>query len=166
MTKQPKTRKVKRRQRPGRFAKTYCDILTDAKLARLMDRTGGREAFSLWALANTWTSAQRTDGHIPREALRACYGREKDAASLVAAGLWVEVDDGWQVPDYWYGNQTRADDDALKLGGQIAICDRWMRDKKEPRPCSCGHHDDVGALVGDPVGDLLRSQLPPEAFDA
>lgn len=44
------------------------------------------------------------EGLIRRKALRAMHGRKSDADALVRVGLWLEVDEGWVVLD-WFETQ-------------------------------------------------------------
>lgn len=55
----------------------------------------GNAAMGLWVRAGSWSSQQLTEGRIPRAMLSVLGARPRDAAALVAAGLWVETDDGW-----------------------------------------------------------------------
>ncbi len=52
-------------------------------------------ARALWVTAGSWCAAEMTDGKVPRHALALLGGTPKDAAALVAAGLWRELKTGW-----------------------------------------------------------------------
>src|SRR4029077_9589751 len=59
----------------------------------------GNAATGLWVRAGAWSMQQLTDGFIPRHVARQ-LGTRTEAARLVAAGLWVEKDDGWQFHEW------------------------------------------------------------------
>lgn len=52
-------------------------------------------ARGLWAHANSWVADRRTDGHVPRNMLRAWGAPAELAAELVDAKLWDVTDTGW-----------------------------------------------------------------------
>ena len=66
-------------------------------------------AMGLWVLAGSWSSDQLTDGFVPHELLPMFGGDPPDAECLVRAGLWREVDGGWQFNDWHHMNPTRAE---------------------------------------------------------
>ena len=55
---------------------------------------------ALWATAGSWCAAQLTDGFVPRHVLPILGGRPRDAAGLVASGLWEDVEGGWQFHEW------------------------------------------------------------------
>lgn len=59
-------------------------------------------ATGLWTLALSWTAQQLKDGFVPTAILRRFAGNDIIAlsAELVAAGLWEEVNGGYQFHDY------------------------------------------------------------------
>lgn len=66
-------------------------------------------ALALWVRAGSWSAAQLTDGRVPRTALGMLGARPKDAAALVAAGLWTTTDDGWLFHGWGDYQPSRAD---------------------------------------------------------
>lgn len=67
----------------------------------------GTAAFGLYARCGMWVADQLTDGLVPAE-LATLYGTREWTERLVAAGLWVSVDEGFMMPDYLepHGNWT------------------------------------------------------------
>ena len=65
-------------------------------------------AMGLWVKAGSWCADQLTDGHIPRAVLAPLNATTADARALVAAGLWLEADGGWQFRD-WVDYQPTKD---------------------------------------------------------
>lgn len=57
-------------------------------------------ARALWITAGSWCAAQLTDGLVPRHVLGVLVGRPRDAAELVANGLWITVPEGWRFHDW------------------------------------------------------------------
>lgn len=80
---------------------------------------GGR---ALWITAGTWSGDQLTDGFVPRHVLPMLDGTAREAASLVASGLWHEVDGGWQFHD-WADHQPSRE----------AVLDRRSKDAERLR---------------------------------
>lgn len=58
-------------------------------------RAASKGARALWTTALSWCADQETDGHVPAGMLSVLDGTANDAKSLVAAGLWQKVPDGW-----------------------------------------------------------------------
>lgn len=55
----------------------------------------GNAAIGLWTRAGSWCAQQLTDGHVPTHMVP-MFGTEAQARRLVRAGLWHEVDGGYQ----------------------------------------------------------------------
>ncbi len=66
----------------------------------------GNEAMGLWVRSLSWSSQQLTDGIIPDAIISALHG-EAAAHILVAAGLWHEVDGGYEFNDWVDYQPTR-----------------------------------------------------------
>jgi hypothetical protein len=53
--------------------------------------------------ATVWSKARRTDGRIPKGAIRRLTDAadpERAAAELVQAGVWRQTDNGWDLADF------------------------------------------------------------------
>lgn len=66
----------------------------------------GNAAMGLWVRAGAWCSQQLTDGHVPLATVR-LLGNVKQAKALVAAGLWIEAEGGYQFHDWSDYQPTR-----------------------------------------------------------
>jgi hypothetical protein len=67
----------------------------------------GNAALGLWVRAGSWSSQQLTDGYIPEPVARQ-LGSEVQATRLVAAGLWLEADGGYQFHQWTACNPPAA----------------------------------------------------------
>lgn len=68
-------------------------------------RAVGKDGRELYLAALCWSSSELTDGFIPDYVLGPLAAEAEvrgpsTARALVAAGLWEQVEGGWQVPDY------------------------------------------------------------------
>lgn len=102
----------------------------------------GNEALGLWVRAGSWSAAHLTDGSIPSEILPVFGANRTQAARLVKAGLWSEIDGGYQFHD-WGTYQPSAEDvkaaeDAEKAGGSWGNHVRW-HSRKGIKNASCKH---------------------------
>jgi hypothetical protein len=61
-------------------------------------------AVSLWVRAGSYSGNHLTDGVIERHVLGLLQGNDEHAGELVDAGLWLEVEGGWQFHD-WHNYQ-------------------------------------------------------------
>lgn len=86
-------------------------------------------ARALWTTAGSWSSAQLTDGHVPRHVLPVLGGQPKDAKELVERGLWRDNGDGWVFHDWDEFQPTKAEVEERKAGqsegGAWANHKRW-----------------------------------------
>lgn len=79
------------------------------KVVALEDGAHFAEAMALWILAGTWSSANLTDGHVPRAALRRLvpFKATEAAEELVRVGLWEADGDGYRFHDWADYQPTR-----------------------------------------------------------
>lgn len=66
----------------------------------------GNAACGLWVRAGSWSSQQLTEGYVPAE-IASALGSKAEVARLVASGLWVPSDDGFQFHQFLDRNPTR-----------------------------------------------------------
>lgn len=101
----------------------------------------GNEAMGLWVRAGSWASAQLTGGFIAKHMANA-MAKECDAIALVEAGLWSEVDGGFQFHD-WNEFQPDAEEERKKReetrkarseAGKKGAQARWSDSKKDDLP--------------------------------
>ena len=83
-------------------------VVTHPKFAMI-----GAADMGVWAWGAAWASRELTNGHIPATVLPLLRGTPENAERLVAAGLWLEVEGGWQYHD-WNDYQP-APDEVLAL---------------------------------------------------
>lgn len=67
----------------------------------------GNAAMGLWVRAGSWSMANLTEGFVPKSAAKT-LGTAGQAKALVAAGLWVEIDGGYQFHE-WDTRQMSAE---------------------------------------------------------
>lgn len=79
----------------------------DALAMHMKAFAAGNKALGLWVRAGSWSMQQLSDGFIPVGVVPALGGDSKDAASLVGAGLWHEVEGGYQFHDWDEYQPTR-----------------------------------------------------------
>lgn len=67
----------------------------------------GNAAMGLWVRAGAYCARQLTEGFLERSMVQTLGGKPKDAAALVAAGLWEPVDGGYQFHEWEERNPTK-----------------------------------------------------------
>lgn len=80
----------------------------------------------VWVAGLAYSSRYHQEGLVPGIALRRLEGTARDAAGLVAAGLWVPEGNGWRIHDFdqyqpMNGELSRKRSEAGKKGAQA----RW-----------------------------------------
>lgn len=92
----------------------------------------GYEAMGLFLLGLSWSADYLTDGFVPQMQVRRLLVEADDplviAQRLVEAGLWDEVEDGYQVHDYLEYNPS-----AEKVKADRAAAKERMRELREGR---------------------------------
>lgn len=86
-------------------------------------------ARALWVTAGSWSASQLTDGLVPRHVLAMLGGKPKDAAELVAVGLWDVDGNGWRFHD-WLSFQPSA---AQTLAARAAAKERQQKHRASRR---------------------------------
>ena len=115
----------------------------------------GNAAMGLWVRAGSWSCAQLTDGFIAK-AMANAMANECDADALVLAGLWDEVEGGYQFHD-WAEFQPSAEDErekrkARSLAGKKGAAARWSN-KTDGKPHSKSHGKNMRSQCPDPDPD-------------
>ena len=99
----------------------------------------GNSAMGLWVRAGSWSAAQLTGGYIPTHmanAMANAMANPCDADALVMAGLWHEVDGGFQFHD-WTDFQPDAEAEKEKRkatskarsdAGKAGAAARWSKE--------------------------------------
>ena len=92
----------------------------------------GNEAMGLWVRALSWSMSILSDGYVPAGMVTAFNG-DRSAHALVNAGLWIEVDDGFQFRDWAEYQPTKEQ----ILADRAAAKERMARVRgKKPDPFS------------------------------
>jgi len=68
--------------------------------------SAGTPVLGLWVRAASWAAAYETDGLVPTDVMRG-FGRPRDAAALVEAGLWVPCASGFWLHDFLKYNPSK-----------------------------------------------------------
>lgn len=79
----------------------------DALAFHIKALSAGNQALGLWVRAGSWSMQQLSDGFVPAPMVTALGGGHKDAKALVHAGLWHQVDGGFQFHDWEEYQPTR-----------------------------------------------------------
>ena len=107
------------------------DLPDNPKILELLSRRAGHAAGFVYCCSLAYAGRHGTDGFIPRAALSRIHGRQSDAASLVSAGLWAEVDNGWEIHGWEEYQQASTTTDAIrskqKAGAAKGNCRRWHK---------------------------------------
>lgn len=81
----------------------------DALAFHMKALAAGNPALGLWVRAGSWSMQQLSDGFVPASMVTALGGGHKDAKALTQAGLWHQVDGGFQFHDWDEYQPTRAE---------------------------------------------------------
>lgn len=93
------------------------------------------EAMGLWVLALSWTRDYRTDGFVPAGQVARLGAKKAYARSLIDAGLWTEVDGGYQFHDFTEWNPSSEEQESRegevsekrREAGKRGAAKRWGR---------------------------------------
>lgn len=132
--------------------KFYNDLVDDPRFVALSDA-----AWTLHIHGMAYCSKNLTDGVIPRGMIRRLCGTKdpmKAAKELVAAGMWAEDDDGWEVVDYLKGQRSKAQVEAAREANRERLA-VWRAGQK---PAGNGTGNAVGNAVTNAVStDEVRA---------
>lgn len=125
--------------------------LSDRRLLRLSDA-----AHRMFVSTLLWSVSNRTDGVIERADLPLVIGASQESATaLVAAGLWAEHDNGWEIREF-AATQTSAD--------QLTVLEnvrRRDREKKVRQRAEKAHSPEPTPPATEPVpGDVPGDASP------
>lgn len=108
-------------------------------------RRAGLEAMGLWLLAGSHCMSYLTDGFVEAWFVQSWPHGEVLAGKLVQAGLWLEVDGGWQFHDWGKFQPTR---ESVKADRQAAA-ERMRRVRANRKGGSGEQIANVSELFGD-----------------
>jgi len=83
------------------------------------------DAVGLWTLAGSWACDHLSEGFVPEGIVRRLGGLTGPSEALVAAGLWVQVDGGFQFHQWTEHNRSKEE--------VIAKREKWKADKQRKR---------------------------------
>lgn len=94
-------------------------------------------ALGLHVMAITYCAGHETDGFVDHEFVEEKVPKDRDrdraVATLVSAGLWHEIEDGWQIHDFLEFNPSREQASEVKKAkseaGKKGADARWRRGK-------------------------------------
>lgn len=89
----------------------------------------GNAAMGLWVRAGAWSMQTLTDGFVPHDVARQ-LGTRAEAKRLVAAGLWIEKDDGYEFHEWTQRQPSRAKVYADREANAERLR-KWREDKKK-----------------------------------
>jgi hypothetical protein len=116
----------------------------------------GNAALGLWVRAGSWCSQHLTDGYLPAD-IASTMGTRAQAKRLVAAGLWLEADGGYQFHDWGAFNPLAGE---VVAGRKRAATKQkiWRDRKKIPSgsekiyPRSTGNPRSGDGVTGNAIG--------------
>jgi hypothetical protein len=106
-------------------------------------------ARALWVTAGSWAGKQEDSGRVPRHIVAFLGGRPRDAAELVANGLWELDEEGWRFHD-WFEYQPTPEQIEAKRAAAAERQRKWRERQRESQryePVS----DGVGHAPPDPT---------------
>lgn len=84
-------------------------------------------AVTAYVCGLSYSGEQGLDGFLPRACLMWLHATPKDAAALVAVGLWLEVPGGWEINDWHDYQPTAAEAQQRREKARLAAEERWKR---------------------------------------
>lgn len=113
----------------------------------------GNAALGLWVRAGSWSSQQLREGFVPHHMIPT-MGTISQAKALVKAGLWAEVDGGYQFHQWTERNPSR---DQIERDREAAA--QRQRRAREKAKASRTQHDPV---MRESRRDTTVSHGPPD----
>lgn len=97
----------------------------------------GNAAIGLWTRCGSWCAQTLSDGFVPRSIARS-FGTIGQCKALVKAGLWIEVEGGYQFHQWSERQQTKSDVEAKRKADRARKAEQRKR-----RNVTVGHPPDV-----------------------
>lgn len=115
----------------------------------------------LWVTAGSWCADQEMDGNVPRHVLAILGATTRDAAGLVASGLWMATDTGWSFHGWAEFQPTRAQKEAEREEAKERM--RLLRARRtEKRDAAVRENsDEHGAKFGAGSEDVRSTPTRP-----
>jgi len=130
----------------------------DALAFHMKALTAGNQALGLWVRAGSWSMQQLSDGFVPASIVTALGGTHKDARSLMQAGLWHQVDGGFQFHDWAEYQPTR---DSV-IAEREAAAERMREVRANKRKRSGEHKPNVQGTFADGSASPSRPVPSPD----
>lgn len=127
----------------------------DALAFHMKALAAGNPALGLWVRAGSWSMQQLSDGFVPASMVTALGGGHKDAKALTQAGLWHQVDGGFQFHDWAEYQPTRAEVEAERVATRERV------KKHRAKQASNGDGNGVGNSVTNGVSTPAPSRPVP-----
>ena len=108
----------------------------DALAFHMKALAAGNTALGLWVRAGSWSMQQLTDGFVPTSMVTALGGQRRDSTALTDAGLWHEVEGGFQFHDWDEYQPTREQWEAERIATRERV--RKHRSKRESNAVTNG----------------------------
>lgn len=108
-------------------------------------------ARALWVTAGSWSSANLTDGQIPRHVLPTLGGKTKDAATLVDVGLWLATSGGWAFHEWNQPGRQPTKEAVMAEREAAAERQRRAREKAAQKKSRSESRRDMSVSHGPPV---------------
>jgi hypothetical protein len=112
------------------WVRVDASISSNAKILTVLSEKGGDHAFCVFIFGLGYCALHGTAGFIPQIALGLIHGRERDAALLVAAGLWHELPGGFDVNDYLEFQPSDEESQKRSEKAKKAAEARWQKATK------------------------------------
>jgi hypothetical protein len=135
------------------YATIDVDILVHPKAL-----AAGVEAMGLWLWAMAWSHKTGANGRIPRHVVALAWGGTtrtitRLARQLVASGLWLETETGWEIWNYGKKNQSAEEKERRKKQGRerMARFRDKSRDARSDAPCDASQQRHVTREDAAPV---------------
>jgi hypothetical protein len=106
-------------------------LASNHKVLALLTEKGGDHALCVYIFALGHSARQGLDGFIPEIALGLIHGRRRDSELLTSAGMWRQVQGGYEVPD-WAEYQPSGEESKKRSDkARLAAAARWA--KQQPK---------------------------------
>lgn len=113
------------------WVRVDANLHSNHKVLSLLSERGGDHAVCVYVFSLGYAGSHGVAGFIPKAALGLFHGKARDAAFLVAAGMWEEIPGGWQIHDWADYQPTDQESQARSEKARNAAAVRWAKQKKK-----------------------------------
>lgn len=111
------------------------------------------QAAGLWTIAGSWVAGQQTDGFVPDYMIREWNPTRMTVESLVNAGLWERVRDGFVFCSWLKYNPSKEDSDSERAASKERMRSKREREKSKIAGSSVANEN----VTGEQPGVLRRN---------